>query len=102
MVFIFIVLFFSGTMPLFYPLCFAYLLVVYWHSKFMILKFCQKTVIFNENLLLDSYKTLKLAILLHLVMSVLMFKESKMLYSQELDDASLSNKFVVAAGTSVE
>ena len=40
---LFICLFFSGTMPLFYPLIFGYLVLMYWYSKFMLLKFCQKS-----------------------------------------------------------
>jgi len=36
----FITLFYSSTMPLLYPVCFVYLLVMYWYSKFMLLKFC--------------------------------------------------------------
>lgn len=37
---IFICLFYSSTMPLLYPICLIYLVLMYWYTKFMLLKYC--------------------------------------------------------------
>lgn len=80
---VFVTLFFSGTMPLLYPLCLGFIVVIFWYSKFMMLKFCQRSTIFNEQLILHSYKNIKYAVCLHLIMSLAMFYNSKMLYNQD-------------------
>lgn len=38
-----IALLYSSTMPLLYPVCFIFLVFMYWYSKFMLLKYCQKS-----------------------------------------------------------
>lgn len=88
---IFVTLFFSGTMPLLYPLCLAFLVAIYWYSKFMLLKFCQRSNIFNEQLILHSYKTMKYAVIMHLLMSMAMFMNSKMLYNRDSVDRNFDN-----------
>lgn len=37
---LFICLFFSGTMPLLYPIALVYIVLIFWFSKFFMLKFC--------------------------------------------------------------
>ena len=45
----------------------------------MIVKYCQKSVDFNENLILNSYGFVKLAFLAHIITSVLLFHRSNAL-----------------------
>jgi hypothetical protein len=66
-------------MPILYPICLIFLIVKYIYSKFMLLKYCQRSQTFNEDLILSSYRTVKFAIMLHMVLTVAMFGNSKML-----------------------
>ena len=89
---LFICMFYSSTMPLLYPLTLLFLTVMYVYSKFMLLKFCQKTQIFNENLVIDSFKPLSVAILMHFIMAIQMIGNSKMLANQSLSNGNFDNR----------
>lgn len=82
MTIIFLTLFFSSTMPLLYPLCFLFLVVMFYFSKFMILKICQRPTTYNERLIMYSYETIKWAVLIHMILSLVMFGNSTMLFNQ--------------------
>ena len=79
-------------MPLLYPACFVYLFVMYWYCKFMFLKYCQRSPCFNEHLVLSSFNFLKLAVLLHLLMAIFMFSNSKMLADYKIDGVAFSTE----------
>jgi len=77
-----ICIFYSSTMPLLYPVCLMYIVFMYWYCKFMLLKYCQRSQQFNEHLVVDSFKILKVAVFIHMIMGLSMFKNSAMLVSQ--------------------
>lgn len=87
---IFICLFFSGTMPLLYPIALVYIVLIFWFSKFFMLKFCQITTIFESNLVLNSYKTLKYAMFMHLLMTLIQLANSDMIMSTSSQEISFS------------
>jgi len=67
-----------------YPICLVVLIVVYWYSKFMIVKFCEKNKEFNEGHVINSYKFLNFGFLAHLAVTALMFLNSRTLSSENL------------------
>ena len=78
-------------MPLLYPACLMYMVFMYWYSKFMILKYCQRSQQFNENLVVASFRLLKVAVVVHLIMGLSMFKNSQMLLSQSVSLVNFDN-----------
>ena len=74
MTLIFICLMYSGGMPLLYVVCLVFLAFIYWYSKGMLLKYCQRPEDVNENVIIYSYKWLKFGFVAHLVMTALMYQ----------------------------
>lgn len=99
---IFITLLFSISMPLLFPLCLGYMTLMYWYSKFMMFKFCQKTQVFNEHLVISGYALNKLAIIIHLIMTYKVLQASDVLHTSVFSKVNFDNKVLDLTELSID
>jgi len=71
---------YSGGMPLLYLVCPILLTIMYMYSKYMLIKYCQRSEDFNQSLIINSYKLLKYAFFAHLLMTILMYERCDAFY----------------------
>ena len=84
-----VILTYSSSMPIMYPIGCLTLFYMHWLYKTLLLKYYQKTDSFNQQLPQFSMFYIKLAIFLHILFSALMFSNEEILQSQSfnyLDD----------------
>jgi hypothetical protein len=79
--FIFVCLAYSAGMPFMYPIGTIYFFMTYWFDKICLMRFYQKTMVFNEELPIESTKLFKFAIMIHLAFAGFMYSTSSLLYS---------------------
>ena len=79
--FIFVCLAYSAGMPFMYPIGTVYFFVTYWFDKVCLMRFYQKTMVFNEELPIQSTQLFKYAIMIHIVFAAFMYTTSNLLYN---------------------
>ena len=72
---------YSSGIPILYPIACFFYAVLYWVYKILLLKFYQKTYIFDEELAIFSLKLIKYGLLFHMVIAAFMLTNSKILSS---------------------
>ena len=70
---------YSSGLPILYPISFVFFVTAYWFNKIMLMRYYQKTYVFNEELPIMSMKYMKFGIVLHFIVSVLKLKNYKLL-----------------------
>ena len=71
-VFIFVILMYSSTIPLLYPIGMMFFFITYWLEKFFFFHYYQKSTEFDEELPIKSLMLIKYAIILHIVLAIVM------------------------------
>lgn len=83
--FIFVCLAYSSGLPIMYPIGTVYFVMTYWFDKVCLMRYYQKTKVFNEELPIQSVQLFKYAVFLHFVFAGLMFQRSSLLSSKEIE-----------------
>ena len=85
-------IFFSGAVPLLFPIALAFMSLLYWHDKLLLLKVCQKTEDYDYDTIYKSYSVLKYVIFAHLIVTINMFKNSAALEIKDSKSDDFNNE----------
>ena len=85
-----ITMMYGGGIPILYPIAMLYCFVTYWTDKLLIFRYYRKPEFLDHTLPADSLKWYKVAFLLHIVVSCMMFSNVAVLPSKVI---GISTKF---------
>lgn len=90
---------FSGGQPMLYPVAFFNYFFLYWVFKFLLVKFYKKTTAFNHELPIESTSYFRVALILHLAVSIFSFSNSNILPANQIegDEFNLAEPENIAA-----
>lgn len=80
-----VVFFYSGGMPILYPIAACFFFVTYWMDKFLLLKCYKKPIQFDEHLATETLSLFKYIIVLHIIGFLLMFGLTPLLPHHSID-----------------
>lgn len=83
---IFCCLMFSNALPILYPITAFYFLFTYWYDKFCLLKFNQRTKVFNEQLPISSLRRFKYAIGIHMMSSLVFYLSTEFVHDHHIHE----------------
>jgi len=90
---------YSAGLPIMYIIGTFYFFITYWFDKISLMRYYQKTKVFNEELPIESVKMFKYAIMLHFLFAGVMYSSSRILISEEIDthhydDVDLTKEYI--------
>ena len=77
-----VVLTFSSAMPLLYAVGAVYYIGIYWIDKYLMLNFYRKSQTFNEYVPVKSLDLFKYPVLIHGIISILMFSNLQVFHTK--------------------
>jgi len=77
--FVFITMTYSGGLPVLYPIASVYFFVAYWIDKILLINYYRGPPQFNESMVKEIIYTFKWATILHLVVTIFMYKDPKIM-----------------------
>ncbi len=91
---------YAGGLPILYPIGCLSFAVLYWVYKFLLLRYYQKTTMFNEDLAVFSLRLVKLGLLWHLFITAFMYSNSKILSSAAQQGSDIYSAFLSGLSSS--
>ena len=92
---IFIMLMYSGGMPLLNVLCFFAMLVIYWTEKLLILRYYRRPPHYNDNLYMSAIRKMYVALVVHALISAYMYG-SPDIFREEGTDQNLEYRYITS------
>lgn len=77
--YVFITMFYSGGLPLLYPISATYFFVTYWTDKYLLTKFYKKPPTYNTRIAKGALYLFKWAFLVHFIIAFNMYEVSSIL-----------------------